>query len=137
MTAGLGWDTPPHVVTNNPTRMFSAITDTLVAEYDGIKASDNHDGVDPMMNTKMIESQAEGDLYGTWSRANYSWDGVEVPERVASGFTIGDYDPLTIPGDDAESSAGMTNVMDMPEDFSYTSAIVSTIDGMKLGAQEW
>ena len=137
MTAGLGWDTPPHKVTNNPTIMWSAITDTLIAEYDGIKASDNHDGVDPMMNTKMIESQAEGDLYGTWSRSNYSWDGVEVPEKVASGFTIGDYDPLTIPGDNAESSAGMTNVMDMPEDFTYTSGIVSTIDGLALGAQEW
>ncbi len=134
---GQGWDGPPHEVGNNPTRMFSAITDSLIADYDGIKARDNHDEVDPMMVTKMIETQAEGDLYGTWARSNYAWADVVVPEKVASGFTIGDYDPLTIPGDNAEASAGMTNVMDMPEDFTYTSALVSTIDGMKLGAQEW
>jgi hypothetical protein len=137
MTAGLGWDTPPHKVTNNPTIMWSAITDTLINEYEAIKESDNHWEVDPMMVTNMIEDQAEGDLYGQWARANYSWPGVEVPEKVASGFTIGDYDPLTIPGDNAEASAGMTTVMDMPEDFTYTSDIVSTIDGLPLGAQEW
>lgn len=132
---GQGWDGPPHVVTNIPARMFGPSLDSLVELYDGVKVMDNHDQVDPMMNTKMIESQEEGDLYGTWARANFSWEGVSVPER--SNFTIGDYDPLTIPGNNAEESTGMADVRDMPEDFSYTSDVVSTIDGKKLGAQEW
>jgi hypothetical protein len=124
-------------VTNNPTIPWSLITDTLINDYEMIKESDNHWEVDPMMVTKMIEDQAEGDRYGQWARANYSWEGVEVPEKVSAGFTIGDYDPLTIPGDNAEASAGHTTVMDMPEDFTYTADIKSTIDDLPLGAQEW
>ena len=31
----------------------------------------------------------------------------------------------------------MKTVMDLPEDFTYSEAIVSKIDGLKLGAQEW
>ncbi|MCK5693128.1 MAG: T9SS type A sorting domain-containing protein [Bacteroidales bacterium] len=132
---GQGWDGPPHEVGNNPTRMFSAITDTLIADYAGIIASDNHWEVDPGMVTKMVRDQNHGDSLGTWSQSNYSWDGITVPDKL--NFTIGDYDPLTIPGSNVEDSDGMTTVMDMPEDFTYTGSILSTIDFRKLGAQEW
>ncbi|MCP4310645.1 MAG: T9SS type A sorting domain-containing protein [Bacteroidetes bacterium] len=141
---GLGWDGPPQRVSNIPAMMFGPSLDSLIGLYDGVVANDNYPQMDPDMTTKMIESQAEGDLYGTWAQANYSWQtkngapvDVEVPEKVASGFTIGDYNPNTIPGDGVEDSPGMTNVMDMPEDFTYNDALVSTIDGLKLGAQEW
>jgi hypothetical protein len=133
-SAAAGLPLPPHQVVNIPARFTSNMTDTIAAAHDNVKIMDNHIQVDPEMNTEMIESQAEGDLYGTWARANYNL-GETVPDRL--NFTIGDYDATTIPGDDAEASAGMTSVRDMPEDFTYNASVVSTIDGMKLGAQEW
>ena len=133
--AAAGLPVPPHQVVNLPARFTSNMTDTIAENHDNVKIMDNHIQVDPGMATNMIESQAEGDLYGTWARANFSWADVSVPDRLE--FTIGDYDAKTIPGDGVENSAGMTNVMDMPEDFTYSADVMSKIDGLKLGAQEW
>jgi len=110
------------------------MTDTIAENHDNVKIMDNHIQVDPMMSTKMIESQAEGDLYGTWARANFNL-GEAVPDRLE--FTIGDYDPTTIPGPEGEDGSGMATVMDLPEDFTYSAAVLSKIDGLNLGAQEW
>jgi hypothetical protein len=132
--AAAGLPLPPHQVVNIPARFTSNMTDTIAANHDNVKIMDNHIQVDPMMNTKMIETQAEGDLYGTWAMANFNL-GKSVPDRL--NFTIGDYDPTTIPGPEGENGSGMATVMDLPEDFTYTANITSKIDGMKLGAQEW
>ncbi len=131
---GIGLPGPPQVVQNIPAMFFSPSTDSLITEYPAIKASTNHIQVDPDMNTKMILDQAEGDAYAGWARNNYNL-GVTMPDRLL--FTIGDYDATTIPGPEGENGTGMANVRDLPEDFTYNSTIVSTIDGMKLGAQEW
>ncbi len=50
---------------------------------------------------------------------------------------FGDGNPQTIPGDDVEDAQGMANILGMPEDFSYTSGLVSTIDGEPLGSLAW
>lgn len=133
--AAAGLPLPPHQVVNIPARFTSNMTDTIAANHDNVKImDDNHILVDPEMNTKMIESQAEGDLYGTWAMANFNL-GKTVPDRL--NFTIGDYDPTTIPGPEGENGSGMANVRDLPEDFTYNASILSKIDGLKLGAQEW
>ncbi len=133
-SADAGFALPPHLVGNNPTIFTSPMTDTLIDMYEGIKISTNHIGVDPGMNTVIIADQAEGDAYAHWARANYALDDV-VPER--SSFTVGDYDPTTIPGPEGEDGTGIEFVSDLVEDWTYTADIVSTIDGLKLGAQEW
>jgi hypothetical protein len=133
-SADAGLALPPHLVGNVPARFTSPMTDTLVDMYPGIILSTNHIQVDPGMNTVMIADQAEGDAYAHWARANYALDDV-VPAR--STFTIGDYDPTTIPGPEGENGTGIEVVSDLVDDFTYTADIVSTIDGMKLGAQEW
>lgn len=134
--AGAGLPVPPHPVVNIPARFFGPSVDSLVSEYpDGVKLMDNHNEVDPDLTTKMIVDQAEGDLYAAWARNNFQM-GDELPDRL--NFTIGDYDPTTIPGPEGEDGSGMKTVMDLPEDFSVNNAaVVSTIDGLKLGAQHW
>ena len=133
-SAAAGLPLPPHEVVNNPTRFTSHMTDTIAENHDNVKLSDNSIGVDPGMATKMIESQAEGDLYGTWAQANYNL-GETVPDRTS--FSIGDYIATTIPGPEGEDGSGMKNVLELPESFVYSADVVSTIDGLKLGAQEW
>jgi len=133
-SADAGLALPPHLVGNNPTIFTSPMTDTLIDMYEGVKVSTNHIGVDPGMNTVIIADQAEGDAYAHWARANYALDDV-VPDR--SSFTVGDYDPTTIPGPEGENGTGIEVVSDLVEDWTYTADIVSTIDGLKLGAQEW
>lgn len=133
-SADAGLPLPPHKVGNVPARFTSPLTDTLVDMYEGIKMGSNHIQVDPGMNTVMIADQAEGDAYAHWARANYALPD-QVPDR--STFTIGDYDPTTIPGPEGENGSGIEVVSDLVEDFTYTADIVSTIDGLKLGAQEW
>ena len=133
--AGAGMDPPPHAVTNIPARFFGPSVDSLASEYpESVIVVDNHDQVDPDMTTKMIVDQAEGDAYAQWARNNYQM-GDAMPDRLL--FTIGDYNPTTIPGPEGENGSGMKTVIDLPEDFTYNADIVSTIDGMKLGAQAW
>jgi hypothetical protein len=132
--AAAGLPLPPHQVVNIPARFTSNMTDTIAANHDNVKIMDNHIQVDPKMATEMIESQEEGDMYGMWAKANFNL-GYSVPDRLE--FTIGDYNPQTIPGPEGENGSGMKTVMDLPEDFTYSEAIVSKIDGLKLGAQEW
>ncbi len=134
--AAAGLPLPPHEVVNIPARFTSNMTDTIATAHANVKIMDNHIQVDPVMATKMIETQVEGDLYGTWARANFGM-GETVPDRVTSGFTIGDYDATTIPGPEGEDGSGMTLVSDLVEDFTYSASIVSTIDFRNLGAQEW
>lgn len=134
-SAAAGLPLPPQGVVNIPARFFGPSVDSLVAEYpESVILMDNHDQVDPDMMTKMIVDQAEGDEYAHWARNNFQM-GDELPERTT--FTIGDYDPTTIPGPEGENGSGMKTVMDLPEDFTYNADISSTIDGLNLGAQAW
>jgi len=133
-SASAGLPLPPHQVVNIPARFTSNMTDTIAENHENVKIMDNFIQNDPDMATKMIETQEEGDLYGTWARANFNL-GETVPDRL--NFTIGDYDATTIPGPEGEDGSGMKNVLDLPEDFTYSADIVSLIDGKNLGAQEW
>jgi len=133
-SAAAGLKLPPHAVGNIPARFTSNMTDTIAENHDGVKIFGNHIQVDPGMVTNMILDQAEGDAYAHWARNNYAM-GDALPDRLT--FTIGDYNPTTIPGVEGENGSGMATVMDLPEDFTYTGSIVSKIDGRKLGAQEW
>jgi hypothetical protein len=133
-SAAAGLPLPPHQVVNIPSRFTSNMTDTIAENHDNVIIEGNYVLEDPDMNTKMIETQAEGDLYGTWARANFNL-GENVPDRL--NFALGDYDATTIPGPEGENGSGMKNVLDLLEDFTYNADITSAIDGMKLGAQEW
>jgi hypothetical protein len=133
-SAAAGLPLPPHPVVNIPARFTSHMTDTIIENHENVKADTNWIQVDPDMVTKMILDQAEGDAYGTWAMANFNL-GKTVPDRLT--FTIGDYDATTIPGPEGEDGSGMKNVRDLPEDFTYSANVVSLIDGLKLGAQEW
>ncbi len=57
------------------------------------------------------------------------------PDRALMAF--GDLDPSTLPGAETEDGDGITKISDFIEDFSYTAAITSTIDGRSLGALHW
>jgi len=125
----------PLEVKNVPPMFMSEKTQQLVDQYAGIVAESNHIQVDPMMVTKGIADQAEGDLYAQWARSNFAIAGVALPDDAT--FSFGDQDPTTIPGIESEDGAGFTNVTDLLEDFSYTEAISSTIDNKHLGSLAW
>ena len=114
---------------------MSEKTQQLVDEFAGIVAESNHIQVDPMMVTKGIADQAEGDLYAQWARNNFAIAGVTLPDDAT--FSFGDQDPTTIPGIESENGAGFTNVTDLIEDFSYTEDISSEIDTRHLGSLAW
>ncbi len=134
-SAGADLPLPPHEVVNVPVRFFSHITEALIEEHPHIVATNNHDQVDPGMVTNIIRDQAHGDLMAQWARNNYAVEGVEMPAREL--LSIGDLDPTTIPGPEGEDGSGISNVREMPEDFTYAADIISEINGRRLGAQEW
>jgi len=125
----------PLEVKNVPPMFMSEKTQQLVDQYPGIVAESNHIQVDPLMVTKGIADQAEGDLYAQWARNNFAVAGVTLPDDAT--FSFGDQDPTTIPGIESENGAGFTNVTDLLEDFSYEADISSAIDNNHLGSLAW
>jgi len=127
----------PHPVENIPALFFSAKTDSIIEEYDNIKADNNHDQVNPEMVTKMIRDQAHGDQFALWARNDYGVAGEGETRPDATAFTIGDYNAQTVPGPEGENGSGFQFLTELPEDFTYTADISSVIDGRKLGALLW
>jgi hypothetical protein len=127
----------PHPVVNIPTMFFSHITEGLIETYNGIKADNNHHNVDPLMVTNVIPDQTVGDAYAIWARRNYqvASPGETMPARTV--FSIGDYNPTTVPGPEGENGSGFSNIRELPEDFTYTADIRSTINSRPLGALGW
>lgn len=128
--------TLPHPVLNIPPVFLNSVTQALIDTYAGVKESDNHVNVDPVMNTKGIADQSVGDEYIKWAKKNYGTAeaGVSVdPLKLA----FGDMDPTTIAGVETEDGDGITKIADFIEDFSYTADITSTIDFRPLGSLSW
>lgn len=127
----------PIPVSNIPVPLLSQRAVNLIDTYPGFKADNNYDNdTDPQMVTKGMASQAVADEYIKFMRNNYGVaNETETFDRFAMWF--GDGDPTTVPGNDTEEGAGMPNVQGMPEDFSYSSDLVSTIDGEPLGSLSW
>ena len=137
-SADLGLDLPmPHPVQNIPALFFSAKTEALIEAHENIKALNNLDQVDPGMVTKMIKDQDHGDKYALWARNDYGVAEIGEDRPAATEFTIGDYDPTTVPGPEGENGSGFADITELPEDFTYTNDITSNIDGRKLGALTW
>lgn len=130
----------PWEVHNQPGMFMNSRTEALIADHDNIKAENNSVyaitaeemgfGTDPL-------PQAAADAYIMWNKASWGVPDVTAPDIQPTRF--GDYNPNTIPGVETEVSeaGGITKISDMVEDFSYSNAIVSNIDGMPVGALHW
>ena len=134
--SGLG--SGPWKVVNVPGIFMNERTEALIADWDNIKAENNHVyemtaeamgfGTDPL-------PQAAADVYIVWNQAQWGVPDVTAPNLGPTYF--GDYDPTTIPGVETEDGAGITKISDLIEDFSYDADIVSNIDGLPIGALHW
>lgn len=135
-----GTDLPIQVYA--PLDMFNERALGLVAAYPKMVVEDNMDKTtDPMLKTKSIRDQAAGDEFAKFIRLNYGV-GTDADYNKAVMW-FGDGNPQTIPGlsggvpsEDSEF-AGMKDVTELPEDFSYDADITSKIDGNHLGALSW
>ncbi len=127
----------PIPVSNIPVPLISDRTQGLLDAYPNFRADNNYDNdTDPQLVTKGIASQEVANEFIKFMRNNYGVaEEGETFDRLMMWF--GDADPTTVPGNDTEDGGGMPDVSGMPEDFSYTSGLVSTIDGEPLGALSW
>lgn len=126
----------PHQVYNAPPVFLNSVTEGLIETLAGVKAADNHVGVDPLTKTKGVASQAVGNEFAKWARKDYGVaDAGETFDT--SLIAMGDMDPSTIPGEETEDGTGISKITDFIEDFSYDADILSTIDGLPLGALHW
>jgi len=129
--------TIPTQVSNVPPVFINEKTQTLIDDYEGIKADNNYDNtVDPLMVTKGIASQAIGDEFAKRSRANYGVAN-EGEDFDIMMMVYGDQDMTTVPGPGTEDGTGFADVTDLIEDFSYTADIKSLIDNRPLGSLAW
>lgn len=135
----VGEDGVPTPVSNTPVHMFGDRELQLIEDYEGIKADNNYDlDTDPMVVTQSPADAAAAEEFVHFARNNYQAvpEGTEEPwDRTAIWF--GDGLASTIPGGGTEDGGGFADVTGMPEDFSYTADITSTIDGLPLGDLSW
>jgi hypothetical protein len=138
---GLG--TGPWKVTNVPGIFMNWRTKKLIADNDNIRAENNivyeFSAEDMGFGTDPLPQEA-ADVYIDWNRSKWGVPDVTTPDISITHF--GDYDPNTIPGlvDGAETEdaqTGITRISDLIEDFSYTKALPSHIDGLPIGALHW
>jgi len=138
-SASVGDDGIPIPVTNVPVPMFGERELQLIADWEGIKADNNHDlDMNPMVVTQSPADEAAAMEFVAFARNNYQAvpEGTEEPwDRTKIWF--GDGLASTIPGGGTEDGGGFTDVTGLPEDFTYTADITSTIDGMPLGDLSW
>lgn len=138
---GLG--TGPWKVVNVPGIWENERSAALDAEYDNIKEENNMIYSDDMtledlgLATDPLP-QAAADLFIQWNRAQWGVSGVVAPTDFTD-YYFGDHDPNTIPGVENEESeaGGITKIVDMVEDFTYTAELISKSDGLKIGALGW
>ncbi len=129
----------PIPVSNTPVPLLAERELQLIADWEGIKADNNHDLTeDPMVVTQSPADAAAAEEFVYFARNNYQAvpEGTEEPwDRTVIWF--GDGLASTIPGGGTEDGGGFLDVTGLPEDFSYTADITSTIDGLPLGDLSW
>ncbi len=137
------YGTGPFQVHNVPAIWMNERTAQLVEDYSNIISENNSMyemtvdelglGTEPM-------PQDVADVYIQFNRSLYNVPGVDMPTDEEFLITyFGDYDPNTIPGVGGENSSegGIQLVTDLNEDFSYTSSLVSSSDGLPVGSLLW
>ena len=141
--SGLG--TGPYEVVNVPGIWANSRTTDLIAGNSNIVDENNHIytisvdslglGTDPL-------PQAAADTFIQWNQNQWAVPGVStITDAGRALYAFGDNDPTTIPGVEVEASlpgeGGINKISDMIEDFSYTLALVSKSDGLRIGALHW
>lgn len=119
-----------------PIPLYNDRTLGLATAYDNVKIERTHQSVDPQMVTKGIANQNVGNQFAYFARQNYGVaDAGEVHDKSIMYF--GDGDPSTVPGVGLENGFSITDMTDLPEDFSYEADIISGIDSLPLGSLAW
>jgi hypothetical protein len=129
----------PIPVSNLPVPLLATRELQLIADYDGIKEDNNHDmTMDPMVVTQSPADATAADQFAKFARNNYQAVSEDTPEEYdRTQIWFGDGLANTIPGGGTEEGNGFPDVTGLPEDFSYTADITSTIDGLPLGDLSW
>lgn len=134
-----GVGTAPFAVENAPGMFTNSRTDAMAADWDNIKYEDNHiydmTAAALVMATEALPQDA-ADVFAQWNQNAWGVTDAAKPTDF-SAYYFGDYDPNTIPGPEGEDGTGISKISDLPEDFSYTADVKSTIDGLNIGATHW
>jgi hypothetical protein len=132
-------------VLNTPPVYINTMTQGFADEFNQVVVADNYDNtLDPGLKTMSIPTQEVGDFYGYFAQSWYSNGQTlgTVPfnsATMAPQMAVVDLDATTFPGqgEAAGTSTGFEDYTDLEEDFSYTNAVRSEIDGLPIGSLVW
>ncbi|MEM6804560.1 MAG: T9SS type A sorting domain-containing protein [Bacteroidota bacterium] len=130
----------PHEVENVPSVWVNARTQQLVDDHASIKMDANmYDVMDPGLATPALADTNVVQNLAIWNRSQFRVaDETRTPDFT--DYLFGDNDQKTFPGvenENDDSNPGINKISDFVEDFTYTSAITSLIDGNPVGALHW
>jgi hypothetical protein len=145
---------PPYPVVNVPGIWMNTRTAALFGvdatgnsrsnrKYPTILAKDNWVNKAVTTVTPGIASAAVADQMALWDAAQWGVPGLAAPDLQHTAYIMGDYDPTTIPGLDAqghktEDGSGITKFTDLTESWAQTGTkYISKIDGLEIGSQQW
>jgi hypothetical protein len=111
--------------------------------YTNIISKDNYVNVQVNTVTPAIKDATVADQMGLWNATQWGVPGLATPDLQHTAYIMGDYDPTTIPGLDAqgnktENGSGITKFTDLTENWSQTGIVkTSKIDGLPIGSLIW
>ena len=138
---------PPYQVVNIPSIWMNQRTEGLFANraYPNIVQWNNYINTEVQTVTPAIASPAVADLMAKWDASMYGVPGISVSIGAmdSSAYIFGDFNPLTIPGYDAngnktENGNGIAKFTDFRESFAQSGVVrMSSIDGLPIGSLIW
>ncbi len=136
---------PPWPVVNIPNIWMNVRTLGFFSNpaYPNIVEAGNYVNVSVQTVTPAIKDAATADQMAKWDAMMYGVSGFTNINITQSAFIFGDFNPLTIPGYDAngnktENGNGISKFTDFIENFAQTGSIkLSGIDGLPIGALIW
>jgi hypothetical protein len=111
--------------------------------YSTIVSKDNYVNIQVNTVTPAIKDETVADQMGLWNATMWGVPGLASPDLQHTAYIMGDYDPSTIPGLDAqgnktENGSGIRKFTDLTENWSQTGTVKnSKIDGLPIGSQLW
>jgi len=111
--------------------------------YSTVVSKDNYVNIQVNTVTPAIKDETVADQMGLWNATMWGVPGLASPDLQHTAYIMGDYDPSTIPGLDAqgnktENGSGIRKFTDLTENWSQTGTVKnSKIDGLPIGSQLW
>jgi len=122
---------------NVPGMWMNSRTRNLFADHLGPFLEARTHIANPELATPAIANAGVVDTMAIWNQRQWGDPRFPIdPAITNSGYIVGDYNPLTIPGVKTENGSGITTFTDLSENFSQTK-FTSVIDGLPIGSLIW